>query len=314
METVSFDACGRLGPGEPPGRHRLILRRQPPAGLLEPYDLAPQVEAMRAVHGVVAVPRLLWFVDADEPLGAPFYVMDFVDGDVPLPVAAADGGPRIADVDERVSLARDLAANLARLHSLDWRRAALPSQTPPTDLADAARRQIALWRGYIERAAAPPMPILSRALRELERSVPSADGPVVLVHGDFRTGNFIRSAGRVRALLDWEMVHLGDPMEDLAWAASRLWRGQTDLAGFLVAREDLYAFYQQAGGMPVDPDRVRFYDILAAVKMTAIMLTGVRAFADGRTEDLRMAIFQHQLAALGVILAESLGMVPSLSQ
>jgi aminoglycoside phosphotransferase (APT) family kinase protein len=311
LETVSFEASWMDAGGARASR-RFILRREPEAGLLEPYDLAPQVAAMRAVAGTVAVPEVLWFEEDPSILERPFYVMGFVEGDVPLPSQAADGSLPIADRGEREGLAKSFAANLAGLHTMEWRDLELPGIAVPADGADAARRQVAFWKETVRAAAPEPLPMVQRALRELEATVPE-DSPVVLVHGDYRTGNFIRRGDQVVAVLDWEMVHLGDPMEDLAWAASRFWRGQTDLPGLLVERDLFFRHYLDAGGFELDERRLRFYDLLAAVKMLAIMMTGLRAFADGRTDDLRMAIFQHQLSGTHMILAESLGLVGSLT-
>ena len=270
--------------------------------------------AMRAVHGALAVPRVRWFENDSAALGAPFYVMDFVEGDVPLPVLGPDGLPPITDEVEREALARDLTANLARLHRLDWKATEVAAFEQPTGPRDAAFGQIAHWRGFYQRAHPEPNPMLARAFRELDRRAAtlSQDGPVCVVHGDFRTGNFLREGGQVRAVLDWEMVHLGDPLEDLAWATSRLWRGQSKLAGVLVPCERFLGLYQEAGGYEVDPERLAFYDLMSGVKMAAIMNTGLRAFADQRTSDLRMTIFRHQLAGMNIIVGEALGIVPSL--
>lgn len=313
LETVSF-AASWSEDGGPRQARRLVLRRQPAAGLLEPYDLAPQVTAMRAVHGVLAVPLVRWFEPDPSVLGAPFYVMDFVDGDVPLPVLTPAGTPPVADDAERVALARDLVANLARLHRFDWTTSPLKDFVAPRGVRDAALAQLALWRGYFDRSRPDASPMMTKAFRELERRAAALpeDGSVTVVHGDFRTGNFLREGPHVRAVLDWEMVHLGDPVEDIAWAACRLWRGQSRLAGVLVPPADLARFYEEAGGFGVDAARLAFYDLLSGVKMAAIMLTGLRAYADGRTQDVRMAIFRHQLAGLNIILAEALGLVPNL--
>jgi aminoglycoside phosphotransferase (APT) family kinase protein len=313
LETVSFTARWGENGGAPVAR-RLVMRRQPEAGLLEPYDLGPQVTALQALHGVLAVPQVRWFERDEEALGAPFYVMDFVDGDVPVPVLTAAGELPVADEAERVCLARDLAGNLARLHRFDWAKSPLAAFEKPRGARDAALAQLRLWRECRERARPGASPMLARALRELERRANDLpeDGPVTVVHGDFRTGNFLRRGGRVEAVLDWEMVHLGDPLEDLAWASSRLWRGQTRLAGLLVPCADFERLYEEAGGHAIDRDRLAFYDLLSGVKMAAIMETGLRAYAEGRTRDMRMAIFRHQLVGMNVILAESLGLVPNL--
>lgn len=312
LETVSFTGTWRENGASQ--RTRLVLRRQPPAGLLEPYDLGPQVTALRALEGVLAVPRVRWFEPDEAALGAPFYVMDFVEGDVPLPVMGRDGAPPISDPAEREALARDLVANLVRLHQFEWRPSPMAAFEQPTDVRDAARRQVDLWRGYYERSRPQPSPMLATAFRELDRRASRLPqtGPVCVVHGDFRTGNFLRQGSAVRGVLDWEMVHLGDPMEDLAWAMSRLWRGQGKLAGVLVPCEQFVSFYEEEAGEHVDRERLAFYDLLSGVKMAAIMCTGLRAFADQRTDDVRMAIFRHQLAGMNIIVAESLGLVPAL--
>lgn len=313
METVSFVGCWAEN-GTRKAR-RLVLRRQPEAGLLEPYDLREQVAAMRALQGVMQVPPLLWFEEDPAVLGAPFYVMGFVEGDVPLPMMTPGAELPIPDAATREALALDLASNLARLHRFDWRGAGFEIFAAPSGLRQAAQMQIDLWRGYYDRSRPEPAPILAKAFRELDRraaAIPE-QGPVTIVHGDYRTGNFLRLGTRVTAVLDWELVHLGDPMEDLAWACSRLWRGQTNYAGLLVECSRFVDMYREAGGYEIDAARLAFYDLLGAVKMTAIMLTGIRAFADARTDDVRMAIFAHQLDGLGMIIGESLGLVPSLS-
>ncbi len=313
METMSF--VGNWREAGALQKRRLVLRRQPEAGLLEPYDLRPQVAAMRALQGVMQVPPLLWFEEDCAVLGAPFYVMGFVEGDVPLPMVAPGAELPIPDADTREALAGDLAENLVALHRFDWRGAALEIFAAPSGLRQAAQMQIDVWRGYYERSRPGPLPMLERAFRELDRRARAIaeHGQVSIVHGDFRTGNFLRKDAHVMAVLDWELVHLGDPMEDLAWACSRLWRGQTDLAGLLVPRARFLELYRQAGGGEIDVARVAFYDLLGAVKMAAIMLTGIRAFADARTDDVRMAIFAHQVDGLNMVIAESLGLVPSLN-
>ncbi len=310
METVSFEAKWKDGDG-PATSRRLILRREPAAGLLEPYDLGPQVAVMRAVRSAVSVPSIPWFETDPSILGAAFYVMDFVEGDVPIPMRP-EGQLAIDDKSEREAVAADFAANLVALHRFDWSESDLGGIETPAGGRAAAEAQIATWRGYYDRSRSEPLPALARAFRHMERNLPE-QSPVCLVHGDYRTGNFIRKGGNITAILDWEMVHLGDPMEDLAWACSRLWRGQTDYPGLLVAKQRFLSMYEEAGGHPIDEARLAFYDLLSAVKMACIMLTGLRAFSDKRTDDTRMAIFHHQLSGVQMIVAESLGLVPSLT-
>jgi aminoglycoside phosphotransferase (APT) family kinase protein len=159
----------------------------------------------------------------------------------------------------------------------------------------------------------PMEPVVAEALGWLRRHAP-VSGEIVLLHGDYRLGNWlVERAGaqtRITGLLDWEMVHLGDPVEDLAWCISHLWRGSTPRAACLAAPEEFVALYEAASGRSVDRAALRWFEVLSIVKMIAIMLTGIRAFAEGRTRDLRMAIFDHQLPYLHALLAALRGWLP----
>jgi aminoglycoside phosphotransferase (APT) family kinase protein len=218
-----------------------------------------------------------------------------------------DGKPVFSD-DERARLGEDFVANLAALHAVDWRAAGLDFLGVPVAGDGAAIRELARWEGYIARADGPPRPVLTEAILWLRRARPIADA-TTLVHGDYRTGNFLVREGQIAAILDWEMVHLGDPMEDLGWACMALWRGESPYMCHLLERERLYARYEELSGRRVDPERVRFYEVLATVKMAAIMLTGLHAFREGRTRDLRMALFDHQWAYMAAAIANARGLL-----
>jgi aminoglycoside phosphotransferase (APT) family kinase protein len=153
-------------------------------------------------------------------------------------------------------------------------------------------------------------PVLEESLLWLRQNPPEAD-EITLVHGDYRLGNFLierdGEGARLRGILDWELVHLGDPLEDLAWYSSELWRGGTPWASGMVLPEEFADAYSAASGRRVDPERMAFYRVFSVVKMAAIMLTGIRALNEGRTLDLRMAIFDHQLPFLYALLAVERG-------
>jgi len=307
LETFSFEASWQ----DKQGKHakRYVIRREPPAGLLEPYDLEPQFRVLQALGDTpVIFPRVLWFEKDPAVLGAPFYVMEWVEGEVPLPALDDSGNPPFSDDSLRLSIAHDYSSILAEIHKVDWRSKGLHFLGAPRDARDAAERAVDLWAGYTERGRLGPMPMMTEALCWLRRNLPPA-GPVTLVHGDYRTGNFIVRAGRIVAFLDWELVHLGDPMEDIGWSVSRIWRGQSPYAGYLVDRADFFRWYQEAGGADIDTERVRFYEVLAGVKMAAIMLTGIKAWHEGRTTDMRMGFFDQQLAGMYAIIAEAMGLV-----
>jgi len=305
QETFRVELAWRGAAGEEHGAY--VLRRQPAAGLLEPYDTEPEFRVLAALAGTpVRAPRVFWYERDPAVLERPFYVMEVVPGTVPLPVMV-DGKPVFSD-DERARLGEDFVTNLAALHAVDWRGAGLDFLGVPAAGDGAAIRELARWEGYIARADGPPRPVLTEAILWLRRARPIADA-TTLVHGDYRTGNFLVREGQIAAILDWEMVHLGDPMEDLGWACMALWRGESPYMCHLLERERLYARYEELSGRRVDPERVRFYEVLATVKMAAIMLTGLHAFREGRTRDLRMALFDHQWAYMAAAIANARGLL-----
>jgi aminoglycoside phosphotransferase (APT) family kinase protein len=304
QETFSFDA---LLANE---TRRYVAKREPPAGLLEPYDLEPEFRVLHALASEkVLSPPTPWFSADRAVLERPFYVMERLPGEVPLPTPGASGGGPFTQA-ERDSLAPQVAAALARLHAVDWRAHGFDFLGVPAGGRGAAQREVARWEERIGRAAFPLPPLLADALAWLRRSAP-ATSEIALVHGDYRLGNWLveqrGDSATLLGVLDWEMVHLGDPLEDLAWCACELWRGGTPLAGALVPPEAFSELYAKASGRTVDPQRMEFYRVLSVVKMIAIMLTGIRAFRDGRTSDLRMAIFDHQLPFLLALLALARG-------
>jgi aminoglycoside phosphotransferase (APT) family kinase protein len=300
QETFSFavELAGKT--------RRYVAKREPVAGLLEPYDLEPEFRVLHGLEGAdVLSPPTPWFSDDPRVFERPFYVMERLPGEVPLPTAGANGGGPFT-AGERESLAPQVAAALARLHAVDWKKRGFDFLGVPAAGRGAAERELARWEERIARAGFALPPLLADALAWLRRSLPDAP-EITLVHGDFRLGNWLVAqhgdAATLLGVLDWEMVHLGDPLEDLAWCSCELWRGGTPFAGAMVAPEAFAAAYATASGRVVDAERMAFYRVLAVVKMIAIMLTGIRAFRDGRTSDLRMAIFDHQLPFLFALLA-----------
>jgi aminoglycoside phosphotransferase (APT) family kinase protein len=112
------------------------------------------------------------------------------------------------------------------------------------------------------------------------------------VHGDYRTGNLLFDpAGGVIGVLDWEMVHIGDPLEDLAWGLNRVWRFQNDdRAGGLVPMGDAIRLWEHASGARADRQALRWWEMFSCVKGQAIWVSAAKAFASGGNRDLIMPI------------------------
>jgi aminoglycoside phosphotransferase (APT) family kinase protein len=185
----------------------------------------------------------------------------------------------------RPTLAYALGQILARIH------AAPVAQLPALKRVDATGT-LSVLRRAID-GCADAKPVFEFALRWLGERIPAA-GPLKLVHGDFRNGNLVIATDGVRAVLDWELVHLGDPMEDLGWLCATPWRFgvlDTPVGGF-GQRADLFAGYADAGGLRPDADHVHWWEVLASLRWGVLcsqMVATFRSCADRSVERAMIA-------------------------
>jgi aminoglycoside phosphotransferase (APT) family kinase protein len=108
---------------------------------------------------------------------------------------------------------------------------------------------------------------------------------VSVVHGDYRVGNFLYTKEGIKGVVDWEMAHLGDPLEDLAWSFMELWRFGTPLMGGIVTREEAIRTWEAASGLKADLDALHWWDVFSGLKAQGIWLTGAKAFDGGKTQE-----------------------------
>jgi aminoglycoside phosphotransferase (APT) family kinase protein len=143
----------------------------------------------------------------------------------------------------------------------------------------------------------------------MRRNLPRPPREIVLVHADYRTGNFLaHPSGEIRGILDWEMTHLGDPMEDVGWACIRPWRwlGNEQVGG-LMERNDFYRMYEESAGIQIDEEAVRFWEVLGNAKLAAIFLTGGRSYCEGRTKSTMMAFIARNVRRLELEILDLMG-------
>jgi aminoglycoside phosphotransferase (APT) family kinase protein len=303
-ETWSVDA--RLQDNGREVNRGFIFRRDPDASLLvTDRDVEFRVMDAVAKQGV-PVPRMHWLETDGAWLDRPFFVMERIDG--------CETSPTKVLMDPRFFPARDRIAGefidiLARIHALDWRAAGLEFLGAPAGENECGLTEIEKWEDVVDRDALGPQPVLRAAFRWLRRHRPSPAQRIVLVHADYRTGNFLCTPeGEIKGVLDWEMTHLGDPMEDLAWACIRPWRWLGDeKIGGLMERGDFYRRYEQASNIEVNEDAVRFWEVLGNVKLAAIFITGARSFCDGRTRSPMMAFLGRNIARLELEILDLMG-------
>lgn len=170
---------------------------------------------------------------------------------------------RIRDPDEQVQVARDFIANLAALHRLDPSQLELPSLGPPRPVPELVAVELERMRQRATGVDGTVDPFVELCIDWLAANIPSYEGPVVLVQGDTGPGNFLYEAGRVTAVLDWELAHWGDPMDDIAWLSLRT--VQDTFTHF----PDRLREYEELSGHHIDPGRVWYYRLLAETRLAA---------------------------------------------
>jgi aminoglycoside phosphotransferase (APT) family kinase protein len=280
-ETWSFDAVTDDGT-----RHGLVLRRDP-GGSVGRSERSLEFRLLESAHdGGVATPRVWFLLEEDDGLGSGF-VMERIEGEtIPRRILRDD-----AYAAARPKLAHQCGEQAARIHALDPARLpALPVQ--------GAREQIELYRGYLD-GFGEPHPAFELGFRWLEDHAPPDPPRPAFVHGDFRNGNLVVGPDGIRAVLDWELAHLGDPVEDLGWLCVKSWRfGVTDrrVGGFGEV-DDLLAAYRTEGGRDVDPVELRYWEAMGTLKWGVIC--EVQAFTH-----LQGAVRSVELATLGRRVAE----------
>lgn len=256
----------KLQGGRLAGRQRLVLRTDAATSLGMGLGRAEEFAVLRAVHDAgVTVPEPLLLCANARVIGKPFFLMRWMPGEAAgrRIVAAAGGGPG-----DR--LIRRLARELAAVHSIRPPRGDLAVLGPPP--ADAARARLAEYARLL--ATDPePHPVAEWGIRWLIRHAPAPVAPA-LCHGDFRTGNFLADRRGLTALLDWEFAGWSDPDEDLGWFCLGYWRfGAYGLeAGGIARRDALYRCYAAAAGRAVDPPRVRWWEVMAALRWLVVAL------------------------------------------
>lgn len=263
------------------GGRSLILQRQRGGDI---RDMGIEAAVLRAAAAAgVPVPELVASGGADSPLEAAFMVLGEVHGET---IAR-----KILRDDRFAAARRVLPAQLGRAAAAIH---AVPLDSVPA-LSDVD--QVRQYRDVLD-TLGQPHPAFELAFRWLDDHRPPAVGST-LVHGDFRLGNLMVGDDGLRAVLDWELAHLGDPMEDLGWLCVRAWRfgGAGEVAG-VGDLGDLLAAYAEASGRAVDAEVVHWWQVLGTLKWGIMCVMQANAHLSGMSRS-------HELAAIGRRVCEN---------
>ena len=270
-ETWMFSADGqryvmqRVRPGHPGG-----LGFEPPV-------------LMQAQEAGVPVPQMVFDGSASDALERPFMIVRAVEGETIARKILRDDEFSHA----RTVLASQLGAAAARTHMV--KEEDVPDLPGPD--------QLTMYRNVMDELG-EPHPVFEIAFRWLEQNRPSQDRRT-LVHGDLRLGNIMVDSSGLTAVLDWELAHIGDPMEDLGWLCVRAWRfgGSNPVAG-IGSYDELFDAYENVSGIRPQLDAVRWWEVLGTLKWGIICIRQAATHLQGIARS-------HELAAIGRRVCEN---------
>jgi len=276
----------------------LILRR-PPRPPLPPsaHDVLREARLLQALAATPArVPRVLAVGSDDDVIGAPFYVMERVVGDV----ITTEMPPALDNPQQRRRVADELVDSLVEVHAVDWQGVGLEGFGKPTGYLE---RQLRRFNGLWEHNRTREIPEVERVGEWLAENLPES-GPATVVHGDYRLGNTMFAPGapaRLAAIFDWEMATIGDPLADLGYLCM-MWTEPGDPEGGLrealgrvtraegfPSRAELIARYEERSGRSMRD--IRWYTTLAVWKSIVFMEGNYKRAIAGTTDDPYLKAF-----------------------
>jgi aminoglycoside phosphotransferase (APT) family kinase protein len=287
----SFDAVSQDSSVQP-----CVLLAQV-AGKHVESDTAEEYRILRAMTGLKLCAPAALALDAEGVVtGGPALVLERIGG-----IAGAVDFLKL-DAETGRMATEALAKAIARVHSFDWEKAGIviPAKARTQSLHDergeaskqlarldpgirrddvknAVLNEIELWETRFLAHRLESLPALAHLFRWLKAHLP-APSRLSLIHGDLRPGNFLFEGSKINALLDWEMAHIGDPAEDIAWAYRALWSPELFMS---------LAEFVQAHGMNIPLQNILFYRIFSEVKFATISVSAAASFARGNTVNLR---------------------------
>lgn len=279
QETFRFRARWREG-GADHARH-LILRRAPEKGLVNAdADVEFKVYSALGPTGV-PVPAAHYMELDPAWLDRSFFIMDLVPGE---PGHFFGGGDPYGGASGAVG--RNFWHHMGTLAAQDHRALGLTFLRNGNATGGYWQAELAHWEAKLDEGEAAVEPAVRGAIRWLRRNPPPEAMKPAIVHGDYRNGNFLfLPDGTISAVLDWEMVHIGDPLEDIAWALDPMWTFER----YFPLEEGL-AVWEAASGMTIDRAALDWWRLFVAVKACGIWTTAEASFQDGINKEMIIAL------------------------
>jgi aminoglycoside phosphotransferase (APT) family kinase protein len=297
QENWALDAQVSGGPFA--GAQRWVLRMDAPARVAESLSRSEEFRVLDAMQEArVLAPRPLWLCEEPAIMGSAFFIMERLPGIAAGHKVARDP----ALVPDRGRLARELAATLARIHSVRPPHPALSFLTTSLALDNVAH-----YRAYLD-TLAEKHPVLEWGLRWCERHAPARE-ETTFIHRDYRTGNYLVHEGSLAGVLDWEFAAYGNPLEDVGWLFAKCWRfGQHRYeVGGVADAEPFLREYEARSGRAIDAQALRYWQAMAHLRWAVIALQQRERHRSGVEPSLELALTGHILSDLELEILELTG-------
>ena len=258
---------------------RLILRISQESSLIETEQRIEYLAYSAFQKSNVPVPVLIDMSEDDSTFNAPFMLMRELKGEAANPFTPNSYSPYEHDIGIQFwSILGEIT------------KKKIDSEIFKTFAADLDqpfwKTELDKWVKVIEEDSIGVEPILEAGIRYLYKYPPKESKNICMVHGDYRSGNFLYSKDKITGILDWEMAHLGDPLEDLGWALSPIWSWQDrDRPAYLIPRDEALEVWENSSNCKVDQKDLEWWELFAAIKGMAIWISAGNEFKSGKNID-----------------------------
>lgn len=258
---------------------KLILRLSQDSSLIETEQRTEYLAYSAFQDSKVPVPILIDMSEDNTQLGASFMLMRELEGEAASPFTPNIYSPYEEDLGNQFwSILGEIAkkeidSEIFKIFSKDFKQ-------------PCWKNELDKWVKVIHEDSIGVEPILESGIRYLYRNPPNENKRISMVHGDYRSGNFLYLKEKVTGVLDWEMAHLGDPLEDLAWALSPIWSWQDkERPAYLIKRDEAIRVWKTSSEIDLDEKDLEWWELFAAVKGMAIWISAGNEFKSGKNID-----------------------------
>tara|TARA_B110000014_G_scaffold264484_1_gene266761 strand:+ start:18411 stop:19436 length:1026 start_codon:yes stop_codon:yes gene_type:complete len=259
---------------------KLILRMIQDSGLIDTKQETEYEAYSLFQDSDVPVPKVIKMEQSKEHIGKPFIVMSELNGQAASPFDKEAYKPFQQEIGVQfwTILANITNFNISNISS--------DSSIAGVKGNKSWKKELDYWVSVIREDCIGAEPILEMAIRYLYKNYPKDSSKISLVHGDFRSGNFLFREEKITGILDWEMAHLGDPLEDLSWALSSIWCWEEkNRPAYLIEREVGIDIWKKNTGLSIDEESLFWWELFSCVKGLAIWISAGQEFQSGRNTD-----------------------------